>query len=199
MLNPKLQCPICNQEFPAYDQRGFRNAGFTSHHNRCLERHEQQQNVAHQRDKQSCRAVRFAMAIKRRLLPAQPISPAPTNTAIERKQGIHTAYHPIPSNIDLCFLHQLAQAIVLRWFYPSQGLGQGLHHPYHLSHHQPTTVMRIALDEPPSPLRSYLLKHFHNPYNITERLDKGTLGIIGKQGRTTEDRQTHSPWICHDL
>jgi hypothetical protein len=60
--------------------------------------------------------------------------------------------------------------------------------------------MRIALDEPPSSLRSYLLRHLHNPYNITERLDKGTLGIIGKQARTSsEDRQTHSPWICHDL
>lgn len=33
-----LQCKICNKEFPKYDQRGFRNAGFTAHQNRCIER-----------------------------------------------------------------------------------------------------------------------------------------------------------------
>ncbi|KAI8077870.1 uncharacterized protein BX664DRAFT_45378 [Halteromyces radiatus] len=71
----KLQCPICNQEFPALDQRGFRNAGYTSHHNRCIERQQQQQNES-QRDHPSSRAARFALAIRRRLLPAQPPSPS---------------------------------------------------------------------------------------------------------------------------
>ncbi|GAN01508.1 hypothetical protein MAM1_0008d00941 [Mucor ambiguus] len=33
-----LQCKICQKEFPKYDQRGFRNAGFTAHQNRCIER-----------------------------------------------------------------------------------------------------------------------------------------------------------------
>ncbi|KAI8341155.1 hypothetical protein BC941DRAFT_467207 [Chlamydoabsidia padenii] len=80
MSSQKLQCPICNQQFPAYDQRGFRNAGFTSHHNRCLERQQQQQNETQQNDMKSSRASRFAMAIRRRLLPAQPVSPIPINT-----------------------------------------------------------------------------------------------------------------------
>jgi hypothetical protein len=42
MTNPEeisyLQCKICKKEFPKYDQRGFRNAGFTAHQNRCIER-----------------------------------------------------------------------------------------------------------------------------------------------------------------
>lgn len=33
-----LQCKVCQKEFPKYDQRGFRNAGFTAHQNRCIER-----------------------------------------------------------------------------------------------------------------------------------------------------------------
>ncbi|KAI7897776.1 uncharacterized protein BX663DRAFT_527167 [Cokeromyces recurvatus] len=33
-----LQCKICYKQFPKYDQRGFRNAGFTAHQNRCIER-----------------------------------------------------------------------------------------------------------------------------------------------------------------
>lgn len=33
-----LQCRICQKEFPKYDQRGFRNSGFTTHQNRCIEK-----------------------------------------------------------------------------------------------------------------------------------------------------------------
>ncbi|KAI9316247.1 hypothetical protein BX666DRAFT_219534 [Dichotomocladium elegans] len=33
-----LQCKVCGKEFPEYDQRGFRNAGFTAHQNRCVSR-----------------------------------------------------------------------------------------------------------------------------------------------------------------
>lgn len=33
-----LRCKICQKEFPRFDQRGFRNAGFTAHQNRCIER-----------------------------------------------------------------------------------------------------------------------------------------------------------------
>ncbi|CEP08025.1 hypothetical protein [Parasitella parasitica] len=32
------QCKICFKEFPRYDQRGFKNAGFSAHQNRCVER-----------------------------------------------------------------------------------------------------------------------------------------------------------------
>lgn len=34
----RLKCCVCGKEFPEYDQRGFRNAGFTAHQNRCIER-----------------------------------------------------------------------------------------------------------------------------------------------------------------
>ncbi|ORZ21638.1 hypothetical protein BCR42DRAFT_196559 [Absidia repens] len=78
----KIRCPICNQEFPAYDQRGFRNAGFTAHHNRCLERR-QQQNEPQQRDHHTSRASRFAWAVRRRLLPARPRPTSSTNVVIE--------------------------------------------------------------------------------------------------------------------
>ena len=33
-----LQCKVCGKEFPEFDQRGFRNAGFTAHQNRCIGR-----------------------------------------------------------------------------------------------------------------------------------------------------------------
>ncbi|KAI8048149.1 uncharacterized protein B0P05DRAFT_564692 [Gilbertella persicaria] len=33
-----LRCKICQKQFPRYDQRGFRNAGFTTHQNKCIER-----------------------------------------------------------------------------------------------------------------------------------------------------------------
>ncbi|KAG1297603.1 hypothetical protein G6F66_002456 [Rhizopus arrhizus] len=33
-----LQCEVCKKEFTEFDQRGFRNAGFTAHHNRCIDR-----------------------------------------------------------------------------------------------------------------------------------------------------------------
>ncbi|KAI9305239.1 hypothetical protein BJ944DRAFT_239825 [Cunninghamella echinulata] len=64
-----LKCPICNQEFPKFDQRGFRNAGFTSHYNWCIERQKEQKNEQYYQG--SSRASRFARAIRRRLLPAQ--------------------------------------------------------------------------------------------------------------------------------
>ncbi|CAO3594614.1 unnamed protein product [Absidia cylindrospora] len=76
-----VQCPICSQEFPLYDQRGFRNAGFTAHHNWCIGRQQQQQgeqqNNGHHSDQQSTRASRFTMAIRRKLL---PVSQAPILT-----------------------------------------------------------------------------------------------------------------------
>ncbi|ORY96603.1 hypothetical protein BCR43DRAFT_505437 [Syncephalastrum racemosum] len=34
----RLTCCVCGKEFPEYDQRGFRNAGFTAHQNRCIDR-----------------------------------------------------------------------------------------------------------------------------------------------------------------
>ncbi|GAA5816100.1 hypothetical protein MFLAVUS_009622 [Mucor flavus] len=33
-----LQCKVCQKEFLKFDQRGFRNAGFTAHQNRCIEK-----------------------------------------------------------------------------------------------------------------------------------------------------------------
>ncbi|KAI7893031.1 uncharacterized protein EV154DRAFT_417661 [Mucor mucedo] len=34
----QLQCRVCQKVFPKFDQRGFRNAGFTAHQNRCIEK-----------------------------------------------------------------------------------------------------------------------------------------------------------------
>ncbi|KAG2236911.1 hypothetical protein BDF21DRAFT_460557 [Thamnidium elegans] len=33
-----LECKVCQKEFLKFDQRGFRNAGFTAHQNRCIEK-----------------------------------------------------------------------------------------------------------------------------------------------------------------
>lgn len=32
------KCRVCQKEFLKYDQRGFRNAGFTAHQNKCVEK-----------------------------------------------------------------------------------------------------------------------------------------------------------------
>lgn len=32
------KCRVCGKEFLKYDQRGFRNAGFTAHQNKCVEK-----------------------------------------------------------------------------------------------------------------------------------------------------------------
>lgn len=50
--------------------------------------------------------------------------------------------------------------------------------------------MHIVLNQRPLSLQPYPLKHFRSPYYIIEPLDKGTHGIIGKQGRRSEDRHT---------
>ncbi|KAI9023874.1 hypothetical protein CLU79DRAFT_886946 [Phycomyces nitens] len=58
-----LQCPLCFKEFPMFDQRGFRNAGFTAHHNRCVEKEVQKAEL-------SSGDVQRTIHQKRRLLPA---------------------------------------------------------------------------------------------------------------------------------
>ncbi|ORX48258.1 hypothetical protein DM01DRAFT_1395713 [Hesseltinella vesiculosa] len=70
-----ITCPLCQQQFPAFDQRGFRNAGYTAHYNRCLEKLCQKPSPTE--DKAVSRAIRFAKAIKRKLLPARPSLPLP--------------------------------------------------------------------------------------------------------------------------
>ncbi|OBZ88374.1 hypothetical protein A0J61_03576 [Choanephora cucurbitarum] len=38
-VNSKLlKCIVCHKQFARYDQRGFRNPGFTAHQNRCIDR-----------------------------------------------------------------------------------------------------------------------------------------------------------------
>lgn len=61
-----LQCRICGKEFPEFDQRGFRNAGFTAHQNRCIERERQHNHELVGRRSSS----RVVSAQQRRLLPA---------------------------------------------------------------------------------------------------------------------------------
>ncbi|KAL4208673.1 hypothetical protein AB4K20DRAFT_1911996, partial [Rhizopus microsporus] len=57
-----LQCKVCKKEFSEFDQRGFRNAGFTAHQNRCIERQNRERNPE-----------QFIPKRKRRLLlPASP-------------------------------------------------------------------------------------------------------------------------------
>ncbi|CEI91157.1 hypothetical protein RMCBS344292_05457 [Rhizopus microsporus] len=57
-----LQCKVCKKEFSEFDQRGFRNAGFTAHQNRCIERQNHERNLE-----------QFTPKRKRRLLlPASP-------------------------------------------------------------------------------------------------------------------------------
>lgn len=57
-----LQCKVCKKELSEFDQRGFRNAGFTAHQNRCIERQNRERNPK-----------QFTPKRKRRLLlPASP-------------------------------------------------------------------------------------------------------------------------------
>lgn len=68
-----LQCKVCGKEFPEFDQRGFRNAGFTAHQNRCIGRAAaaaaSNQNVP----------VSKPSPPRRRLLPATTTTAIPTS------------------------------------------------------------------------------------------------------------------------
>ncbi|KAI9495268.1 hypothetical protein BDB00DRAFT_786596 [Zychaea mexicana] len=65
-----LKCRVCGKELPEYDQRGFRNAGFTAHQNRCIER-ERERREGVTRPPQRA----HTMNMPRRLLPASSSSP----------------------------------------------------------------------------------------------------------------------------
>ncbi|CAO3657580.1 unnamed protein product [Mucor hiemalis] len=73
-----LKCKVCQKEFPRFDQRGFRNAGFTAHQNRCVER---EYLLSHPIvDQQSSPRQRF-------LLPAPPAS-ASSSTSNRRVMAL---------------------------------------------------------------------------------------------------------------
>lgn len=48
-LEATKQCQVCGKEFPARDQRGFRNPGFTYHQNKCVQRKKQQEEEEEKR------------------------------------------------------------------------------------------------------------------------------------------------------
>ncbi|KAL9555771.1 hypothetical protein MBANPS3_002210 [Mucor bainieri] len=100
-----LQCKICQKEFPRYDQRGFRNAGFTAHQNRCIEK-ESLSNLPTSEQQPS------TVNRQRMLLPAPSSSPpshhhrvltlAPgstTTTAITTVNNLYDA--PMPTTEEL--------------------------------------------------------------------------------------------------
>ncbi len=70
-----LRCKICQKEFPRFDQRGFRNAGFTAHQNRCIEREYLLHHPAPEH--QSSPRQRF-------LLPAPPTSSSSSLSSVQR-------------------------------------------------------------------------------------------------------------------
>ncbi|ORE04937.1 hypothetical protein BCV72DRAFT_306839 [Rhizopus microsporus var. microsporus] len=71
-----LQCEVCKKEFFEFDQRGFRNAGFTAHQNRCIERQNRERNPEQLTPKR-----------KRRLL--LPASPNPTRSGTSPPSVTH--------------------------------------------------------------------------------------------------------------
>ncbi|KAI8884199.1 hypothetical protein K501DRAFT_272003 [Backusella circina FSU 941] len=89
-----LECKICRKLFPKYDQRGYRNAGFTAHQNRCIERE----------------SILASSPVKtpvkrRRLLPAPPKDNVSESFTPTQKQGgdAHTDANPPPtSTINAC-------------------------------------------------------------------------------------------------
>lgn len=76
-----LQCRICGKEFPEFDQRGFRNAGFTAHQNRCIERERQRSDELAGR-----RSSRVASTVPRRLLPAPTAANTTATAGLYRRQ-----------------------------------------------------------------------------------------------------------------
>lgn len=74
-----LRCKICQKEFPRFDQRGFRNAGFTAHQNRCIERKYLLNNPAHEH--QSSPRQRF-------ILPAPPPGSSSSSSSSIQKVAI---------------------------------------------------------------------------------------------------------------
>ncbi|KAI9486259.1 MAG: hypothetical protein EXX96DRAFT_646107 [Benjaminiella poitrasii] len=71
-----LECKICHKQFPKYDQRGFRNAGFTAHQNRCIERIANGAAAAEKQQKPKYRLLLPAPPPQQQLVSQQPPSPS---------------------------------------------------------------------------------------------------------------------------
>ncbi|KAG2191073.1 hypothetical protein INT46_000709 [Mucor plumbeus] len=92
-----LQCKVCQKEFPKYDQRGFRNAGFTAHQNRCIEREYLSNNPNAEKQQPAINRQRMLLPApsppRNNLLPLTASNSATTNAS--------TLYAPMPTTEEL--------------------------------------------------------------------------------------------------
>ena len=87
--NMSLRCRVCGKELPEFDQRGFRNAGFTAHQNRCIERERERREGASRPPQRA-----HTMSIPRRLLPASPVSAWRSSSSRRRRHSSFTTQAP---------------------------------------------------------------------------------------------------------
>ncbi|KAI8149295.1 hypothetical protein BJV82DRAFT_662601 [Fennellomyces sp. T-0311] len=87
-----LRCRVCGKELPEFDQRGFRNAGFTAHQNRCIERERERREGAARPPQRA-----HTMNIPRRLLPASPLSNGRPSSLRRRRHSSTTTHAPASS------------------------------------------------------------------------------------------------------
>ncbi|KAI7848854.1 hypothetical protein BDC45DRAFT_574465 [Circinella umbellata] len=90
-----LKCRVCGKELPEFDQRGFRNAGFTAHQNRCIERERERREGITRRPQRA-----HTTHGHRRLLPASSsLSPPPFIDYYRRNSSQRRRRHSLISDV----------------------------------------------------------------------------------------------------
>ena len=146
-----LKCKICQKEFPRFDQRGFRNAGFTAHQNRCIEREYLLNNPVVERQ---------SSPRQRLILPAPPTSnsSSPSSIVIAGRSNSTSPIiqQPQQTHHQLTFLQQQQQTVdpygavfqTTSTFVPEDDLFYNMHqnytHEQQQQHHQHGTEFEMS-------------------------------------------------------
>lgn len=95
-----LQCKICQKVFPKFDQRGFRNAGFTAHQNKCIEKEYLLDNPV---------SKKHTSSKQRPILPAPSIAVS-SSTQIMPNTSYTTNITAVQKNVSIMHKHQFQQS-----------------------------------------------------------------------------------------
>ncbi|KAG2227257.1 hypothetical protein INT45_008501 [Circinella minor] len=159
-----LKCRVCGKELPEFDQRGFRNAGFTAHQNRCIERERERREGITRRPQRA-----HTTHGHRRLLPASSsLSPPPFINYYRRNSSQRRRRHSLIS--DAISLEQSSAPASFSSSPPSfssQQLGPSTFLNFNTvssGQQQPT----LQSQPPPPPLfSSFPVTHHHPNYYVS--------------------------------
>ena len=163
-----LKCRVCGKELPEFDQRGFRNAGFTAHQNRCIERERERREGITKRRPQRAHTTHG----HRRLLPASSSSSLPPFIDYYRRSSQRRRRHSTISDVV-----SLQQSSAPASFFssppsfssqplaPSTFLNFNTASPEEQQQQQEEERQALQSQSPPPPLfSSFPISHYPNYY-----------------------------------